>query len=289
MTAELGFGVSINASTDLDPAAEARHAEELGFDMVTVTDHLAGSRPTFETWTLLTWMAGATERIGLGTDVLGLPYRHPAVTAKMGESLDRLSGGRLTLGLGGGGSNQEFAAFGLPLRSRREKIDGLEEGLRVIRGLWEQDVVSLEGDHYALREATIAPRPDRRIPIWLGTYGPRGLGLAARYGDGWIPSLPYLPPDRFIERRDMLRKKAEEAGRDPDELTYAYNMGVRVDDRAQKRDRVVSGGPDEVVEILTGFARMGVSFFNLWPAGDPPEQRERLAKEIVPALREALA
>jgi probable F420-dependent oxidoreductase len=284
-----GFGISINASTDLDPAAEARHAEDLGFDMVTVTDHLAGSRPTFETWTLLTWMAAATERIGLGTDVLGLPYRHPAVTAKMAESLDRLSGGRLTLGLGGGGSNQEFAAFGLPGRSRREKIDALEEGLRVIRSLWGEESASLEGQHYALREATIAPRPDRRIPIWLGTYGPRGLGLVARYGDGWIPSLPYCPPERFVELRDVLRRKAEEAGRGPDELTYAYNMGVRVDEQAQKRDRVVIGGADEIVETLTGFIRMGVTFLNLWPAGDPPEQRERLAKEIVPALRKAVA
>jgi len=283
----LGFGVSINASSDLDPAAEARHAEELGFDMVTVSDHLAGARPTFETWTVLTWMAAATERIGLGTDVLGLPYRHPAVTAKMAESLDRLSGGRLTLGLGGGGSNQEFAAFGLPERSAREKIDALEEGLRVIRGLWGEEAASLDGGHYTLREATIAPRPDRRIPIWLGTYGPRGLGLIARYGDGWIPSLPYCPPERFTDLRDVLRRKTEEAGRDPDELTYAYNMGVRVDERAQKRDRVVIGGPDEVVDTLTGFARIGVTFFNLWPAGDPPEQRERLVKEVVSALREA--
>ena len=287
MSPDLGFGVSINASTGLDPASEAMHAESLGFDMATVTDHLAGTRPTYETWTMLTWMAGATERIGLGTDVLGLPYRHPAVVAKMAETLDRLSGGRLTLGLGGGGSNAEFRAFGLPVRPPREKVDAQAEALRVIRGLWGEEAVSLEGQHYPLREATIAPRPDRRIPIWLGTYGPRGLGLVARYGDGWIPSLPYLPPDRFVERRDVLRRKAEEAGRDPDELTYAYNMGVRVDERAQKRDRVVIGGPDEVVDTLVGFARMGVTFLNLWPAGEAPEQRERLAKEIVPALREA--
>jgi alkanesulfonate monooxygenase SsuD/methylene tetrahydromethanopterin reductase-like flavin-dependent oxidoreductase (luciferase family) len=207
----------------------------------------------------------------------------------MAESLDRLSDGRLTLGLGGGGSNPEFAAFGLPLRSRREKIDALEEGLRVIRGLWGEEITSLDGQHYALREAVIAPRPDRRIPIWLGTYGPRGLGLVARYGDGWIPSLPYCPPERYAELRDVLRKKTEEAGRDPDELTYAYNMGVRVDERAQKRDRVVIGGVDEIVETLTGFIRMGVTFLNLWPTGDAPEQRERVAEEIVPALREAVA
>jgi probable F420-dependent oxidoreductase len=287
VTVPMRFGVSINASTDLDPAAEARHAEALGFDMVSVTDHLAGTRQTFETWTLLAWMAAATERIGLLTNVLGLPYRSPAVTAKMAESLDRLSGGRLVLGLGGGASNREFESFGLPVRSAGEKMAALEEGLQVIRGLWQGSEVTLEGEHYSLHEAEIAPRAERRIPIWLGTYGPRGLGLAARYGDGWIPSLPYAPPDRFRELRDVLRRKAEEAGRYPDELTYAYNMGVRVDERAQKRDRVISGSADEVVETLVGFARMGVTFFNFWPAGDAGEQRERLAKEIVPALADA--
>jgi probable F420-dependent oxidoreductase len=286
MSPPLGFGVSINASTDLDPAEEARHAESLGFDMVTVTDHLAGTRPTFETWTLLTWMAAATEEIGLGTDVLGLPYRHPAVVAKMAESLARLSGGRLTLGLGGGGSDAEFRAFGLLVRSRKEKVDAQGEALRVIKGLWTEEGVSVEGEHFSLREAAIAPRPDRRIPIWMGSYGGRSLRLLGREADGWIPSLPFLPPDRYVERRDIVRKAAEEAGRDPDDLTYAYNVGVRLDPAARKRDGVVIGGPDEVVETLTDFVRRGVTFMNLWPAGGG-EQRDRLAEEVLPAVRQA--
>lgn len=280
----VGVGVSINASTDLDPAEEARQSEALGFDMVTVTDHLAGTRPTYETWTLLVWMAAATDRIGIGTDVLGLPYRHPAVLAKMAESLDRLSGGRLVLGLGGGGSDAEFRAFGLEVRSRKEKVDAQEEALRVIRGLWERDGVAFEGTHYSLHEASIAPRPERRIPIWLGSYGKRSLALAGREADGWIPSLPYAPPERYVEMRDRVRRAAEAAGRDPDELTYAYNVGVRVDERAHKREGVVAGGADEVIEELAGFVRMGVTFLNLWPAGGG-DQRERLAKEIVPEVR----
>jgi probable F420-dependent oxidoreductase len=280
-----GFGVSINASTDLDPAEEARQAESLGFDMVTVTDHLAGTRPTYETWTLLTWMAAATEEIGLGTDVLGLPYRHPAVVAKMAESLDRLSGGRLTLGLGGGGSDAEFRAFGLPVRSRREKVDAQAEALRVIRGLWTEEAVTFEGQQFSLLEAAIAPRPERPIPIWMGSYGPRSLRLLGREADGWIPSLPYLPPNRYVERRDIVRKAAEEAGRNPDDITYAYNVGVRIDPAARKREGVVIGGPDEVIEALADFVRRGVNFINLWPAGGG-EQRERLAEEVLPAVRQ---
>ena len=101
------FGVSIvpSASGRSDPVAEARRAEELGLDHVSIWDHPHGERPSLETWTLLTWIAARTERIGLATDVLGLPFRLPALTAKMAETLDRLSGGRVILGLGGGGND----------------------------------------------------------------------------------------------------------------------------------------------------------------------------------------
>ena len=132
----LRFGVSINqsAAPEAGPVREAQRAEELGFDFVSVTDHLHGTRPTHETWTLLTWLAASTSRIGLLTDVLGLPYRAPSVVAKMAASLDQLSGGRLTLGLGAGGSDEEFQGFGLPLRPPGGKIEALGEAIEVMRG-----------------------------------------------------------------------------------------------------------------------------------------------------------
>ncbi|MGH2677482.1 MAG: LLM class flavin-dependent oxidoreductase, partial [Actinomycetota bacterium] len=117
MADRLRIGLSLNPSAELDPAAEAKHAESMGFDLLTVMDHLHGTRPTYETWTVMTWAAAATERMLIGSDVLGMPYRHPAVTAKMAETLQRLSGGRLVLGIGGGGSKEEFRGFGLPVRS----------------------------------------------------------------------------------------------------------------------------------------------------------------------------
>src|SRR5436190_10992405 len=100
---QFGIALSTAARPGDDPAANARHIEELGFDLLSVSDHLPGSFPTFETWTVLTWAAAATSRVKLMTGVLGLPYRPPPVIAKMAQSLDRLSGGRLILGLGGGG------------------------------------------------------------------------------------------------------------------------------------------------------------------------------------------
>jgi probable F420-dependent oxidoreductase len=281
------FGVSLRASAEpgADPAAEARHAESLGFDLVTLSDHLPGSRPTLETWTNLTWLAASTERIRVGTNVLGLPYRNPAVTAKMAETLHRLSGGRLILGVGGGGSAGEFRAFGLAVRSRKETVDAFEESVEVMRRLWSGQGVSFEGEHYRLENAQIAPAPDRPIPLWFGSYGPRALALVGRLADGWIPSMRYAPAERWRGMRDRVRKAAEDAGRDPDAIDYAYNFGVRVDERAEARPHVIAGAPEKVIEEIRALLDMGVTFPVLWAAGDGVEQRERLAREVIPSLR----
>lgn len=287
MADRLRVGVTLRTSTDVDPAAEARHAEALGFDLITAMDHLPGSAPSFETWTELAWAAAATERILVGTNVLGMPYRHPAVTAKMAETLQRLSGGRLVLGIGGGGSNAEFAAFGLPVRERKEKVDAFEEGVEIIRRLWAGGAVTFRGKHYSVEDAEISPIPETPIPMWFGSYGPRSVALAGRLADGWIPSYRYAPPERWREGRDRIRKAAEEAGRDPDDLDYAYNIGVRVDERAEQRPGMIAGPPGRVIEELVPILRMGVTFPMLWTAGEGVEQRERLAAEVVPALRDA--
>lgn len=123
----VGVLIVPSASGRSDPFAEARRAEELGFDLVCLWDHPLGDHPSLETWTLLTWIAARTDRIALATDVLAVPFRLPALTAKMAETLDRLSGGRLILGLGGGGSDHEIAGLGAPARTPMEKVDGLGE------------------------------------------------------------------------------------------------------------------------------------------------------------------
>src|SRR5918996_3321932 len=97
-----GLNVSTSATEGADPVAEARKAEELGFDFVSASDHLHGESPTFEPWTMLSWIAAATSRIRVATRVLAVPYRNPAGVGKMGETLDRLLGGRVILRLGGG-------------------------------------------------------------------------------------------------------------------------------------------------------------------------------------------
>jgi alkanesulfonate monooxygenase SsuD/methylene tetrahydromethanopterin reductase-like flavin-dependent oxidoreductase (luciferase family) len=278
------FGLSLRTFGDSDIADDAREAERLGFELVTAMDHLPGSHPSLETWTALTWAAAATERIKVSPNVLGLPYRNPGVTAKMAATLQQLSGGRLILGLGAGGSNAEFGAFGLPVRSPKEKIDAFEEGIEIIRGLWTGKPQTFEGKHYQLKEAQIAPPPESPIPFWLGTYGPRALAITGRLADGWLPSYRYAMPDAYPGMRDRVRRAAESAGRDPDAIEYAYNVGVRVDEKAEAREGMIAGSPDKVIEGLSALGEMGATFLILWAAGDQSEQRERLAAEVMPNL-----
>lgn len=286
---QVRFGIAVSAAArpDSDPVASARHAEQLGFDLVTVSDHLHGSFPTLETWTLLTWLAASTERVRVAPLVLGLPYRPPPVLAKMAESLDRLSGGRLILGMGGGGRDEEFRAFGLTLRTPGEKVEALAEAIEVVRGLWRESPFTYHGQHFHVQEAEVEPKPAHRIPIWLGTYGRRSLALTGRLADGWNPSFPYAPPEIVGEMRDRVRAAAEEAGRDPDSIECAYNVSVWVDERGQPNPRLVTGGPEQVAERLIEFVRLGFGTLVFWARGGE-QQRERLAREVLPLVRDGL-
>ena len=224
---------------------------------MSASDHPCGDSPSFETWTMLTWIAASTSRIGIATRVLGVPYRAPAMVAKMAESLDRLSGGRLILGLGGGYSDDEFRAFGLGVPTPREKVDGLAEAITVIRGLWTERDFSYDGSIHRTEHANLEPKPARAIPVWLGTFGPRALGVTGRLADGWIPSHGYVPVDEVIAMRTRVLDAARDAGRDPAELTCAYNVTVRVDASAGPDAETVTGSVDSVVEQLAGFIGLG--------------------------------
>jgi alkanesulfonate monooxygenase SsuD/methylene tetrahydromethanopterin reductase-like flavin-dependent oxidoreductase (luciferase family) len=282
-------GVSIipSASGRIDPIAQAQRAEELGFDLLAVWDHPHGEHPSFETWTFMTWVAARTSRIAIASDVLSLPFRLPALIAKMAESLDRLSAGRLILGLGAGGSAAESAGFGAPVRPPAEQVEALDEAIRVIRGVWSEPVFTYDGAYYHNEATRVEPKPGRPIPIWLGAYGPRMLDLTGRLADGWIPSMGYLPPREARSAIDKVRAAAGRAGRDPDALDYAYNVSVRVGGPpSADPDRVVAGEPAQVTERLAELFGLGFTVLVLMPGGRRDEQLERLGSEVLPAVRQ---
>jgi alkanesulfonate monooxygenase SsuD/methylene tetrahydromethanopterin reductase-like flavin-dependent oxidoreductase (luciferase family) len=283
------FGLGLQAAAPgTDPAVEARAAERLGFDFVSLPDHPCGANPTNEVWTALCWIAAATSRIRVATRVLGVPYRPPAMVAKMAETLGRLSGGRLILGLGGGYSDEEFRAFGLGVPSARQKVDGMAEAVEIITGLWSRPRFTFDGAVYRTAEADLEPKPAQPIPVWLGTFGERALDVTGKLADGWIPSYGYVPPQRLPAMRERVLAAARAAGRDPAAITCALHVQVRVDERARAEDSMVSGPPDAVAERLTGLTRLGFTALSLTPAGPgPAEQAERLAREVMPAVTAA--
>ena len=281
-----GLNVSTSAASDADPVRDALLAEALGFDFVSASDHPCGTRPTIETWTMLSWIAARTSRIKVASRVLGVPYRPPAMVAKMAESLNRLSGERLILGLGGGYSDDEFRAFGLRVPSARDKVDGLEEAVSIIRGLWSEPGFTFSGRLYGTEAAELEPKPEHRIPIWLGTFGERALALTGRLADGWIPSYELAPPERVVGMRKRVLRAAHEVGREPEEITCVYNMEIRVDERAESRPDGVSGSPEVVADRLCSFVKLGFTAMNFIPRGPGAEEQiERLAKEVIPAVR----
>jgi alkanesulfonate monooxygenase SsuD/methylene tetrahydromethanopterin reductase-like flavin-dependent oxidoreductase (luciferase family) len=286
MPVSFGINLSIPAAPDADPVALARRAEAAGFDFVSASDHLHGDIATFEPWTLLSTVA-ATTNLRVATRVLAVPYRHPGVVAKMAETLDRLSGGRVILGLGGGYIDDEFRSLGLRVPSPREKIERLEEAVRIARAVWSDNDVHFEGRHYRLDGATVEPKPGHRIPIWLGTYRPLGLALTGRLADGWIPSYGFSPPDEVSTLRAQVDAAAIEAGRDPSEIVGIYNMELRMGDGPPLAGGV-SGSADEILGRLNELVELGFAGFNFAiVGGDRVSQVEQLGAEVLPAVRTA--
>jgi alkanesulfonate monooxygenase SsuD/methylene tetrahydromethanopterin reductase-like flavin-dependent oxidoreductase (luciferase family) len=287
--ADLLFGLDLSsASTQGEPIAIAQQAEAAGFDFVSANDHPGLPTSTWEVWTLLTWVAASTTRLRVASRVLGVPYRVPALVAKMAETLGRLSEGRLILGLGAGSGDDEFRAFGLPVPSPREKVDGLEDALMIIRGLWSERTYTYHGSRYGTDAAELEPKPEREIPIWVGTIGPRGVELTGRIADGWIPSYAYAPPERALALRDRVRFAAERAGRDPDSVRCVYNVEVHVGSREASDASKITGSTDEITEFLLELVRSGFGGFN-FIIESPSAENERmlLAKQVLPVLRDS--
>ena len=290
----LTFGMNIHTriQPDVDPLAEARHAEQLGFDVVTLHgDVLHGNNPSFELWTLLCWIAASTSRIRVAPVVLALPNRHPAVLAKMAETFERLSGSRLLLVLGAGGPMNEpaYQAFGLAQRSPRAKVQALEEAIDTLRGLWSTSGFSYAGQHFRTEGATIEPKPGHPIPLWLGVFGDQMLDLVGRKADGWLPTYQFLAPEQAYQKLERIRAVAEQqAGRNPDEITYGYNVPVLVEEGAVTNRWRIAGSARKVARQLAALVRHGFTFVNLWPVGETPIQRERLASDVLPAVRDLI-
>jgi alkanesulfonate monooxygenase SsuD/methylene tetrahydromethanopterin reductase-like flavin-dependent oxidoreductase (luciferase family) len=284
----LQFGANIDPSADqFEPAVRlARVADDLGFDLIGIQDH-PYQRRFLDTWSLIAALIPQTERVRFFANVSNLPLRPPAMLAKAAASLDVMSGGRMELGLGAGGFWDAIAAMGGPRRSPAEALEALDEAISVIRMVWSGERgLKIAGKHYRLQGLNSGPVPVHDMEIWVGGYRPRMLALIGRVADGWIPSLPYAPPEEIPEAQRRIDRAAIEAGRDPGAIHRIYNLSGRI---AAGPARALLDGPSaHWVETLTTFAvELRMDTFMFWPAEDPERQLEVFAKEVAPGVRAA--
>jgi probable F420-dependent oxidoreductase len=309
-------------------AEQAVRAERLGFDSVWVSDHFFASLERYggdgtrygslEPLTTLAALAPLTRRVRLGTLVLSAGFRHPAVLAKSATAIDRLSGGRLELGLGAGWFAGEYEAFGYGFDGTGARFGRLEETLEYLGALFGGEPASFRGRRFELREAYNRPSAVQlpRPPLLVGGKGgPRLLRIAARHADGWNAAWRWTV-ESYARRADAAREACEAAGRDPagfrlslglfavvgeDEADLARRYELMVDrlpagtggalGLETLRAECLAGTPEQVIERVAAFAAMGVSELvvspaPVWFAMPDPSMLDLLAEAVLSALRE---
>lgn len=264
-------------------------ADRAGLDLVTFQDH--PYQPRFlDTWTLLSYVAARTERVHLSANVLNLPLRPPAVTARSAASLDLLSGGRFELGLGAGAFWDAIEAMGGRRLSPGQAITALEEAIQIIREVWAADKpggVRVDGEYYRANGAKRGPAPAHDVNVWVGAYKPRMLRLVGRMADGWLPSLPYLQggPADLVAMNERIDEAAAAAGREPTRIRRLLNISGEF---ASTGRSLLNGPPEQWAEDLAGLTlEYGVSAFILM--ADDPATIELFAAEVAPATRQLVA
>jgi probable F420-dependent oxidoreductase len=318
MAAAFRFGLHFWQLPLGDWRSRVRRYESLGFSSITFTDHVVV--PQWEPIAALAAVAAVTERIHVGTLVLDNGLRNPVLTAKAAATIDRLSGGRLELGLGAGYVAANFAAAGIPFARASARLDQLEESIALIRRLWKDEKTTFHGAYYQVTDSPrVAPEPVAPR-LLVGGGGPRTMRLAGRVADiaSMIPrqasgewsvqaSLADSTMDRIIEKAAWVREGARAAGRDPAAIelnTMVFGLAVGADPAARRdalaRDNGVavsdlrdsslflSGTGPEVRERLLEYRdRAGLTYFSLFDPGD--EQIEYLAEQVVGPLASATA
>jgi alkanesulfonate monooxygenase SsuD/methylene tetrahydromethanopterin reductase-like flavin-dependent oxidoreductase (luciferase family) len=304
-------------------AEVARRAETLGFDSVWVSDHFfytferyglpADPIASLEPLTALAGLAVLTDRVRLGTLVLGAPFRHPSILAKTATTLDVLSGGRLELGMGAGWLEREFEAFGYAFGSSGDRFSLLEQVLQILTAFDGDAPATVEAGRFRLVGArTVPPSVQRpRFPIWLGSKGgPRSLAMAARYADGWNTVWRWSP-EGYTAVSAEADAACERVGRDPATLRRSVGLYslIAEDDAAfadlfaRARDAMpggamaeetsaswcadtLSGTPERIVERVRSFAAIGVEELIVSPwvlpfALPEPQQLELFAERVI--------
>jgi probable F420-dependent oxidoreductase len=280
--------------------AHLNRAEELGFESAWTQEQILGPAPTLSPLGAMTYAAACTQRLRLGCAVFVTPLHNPLHLAKAIATVDQLSHGRVEVGVAAGGRARPFAAFGV---DPERPVARFNEGLALMKACWTEPEIRFEGRFWQLDGATMRPKPvqEPHPPIWVGGNHPDALRRAVRLANGFFGAGSQTTA-QFAEQVPIVSAELERQGRDPATFRIAKRVYIHVDDDpARARERVetaitahygrdvpavaVSGPPTECIAGLRAVADAGAELILLNPLTDDAQQLERLAAEVVPALR----
>jgi len=244
----------------------ARHAERTGWDGVYVADHFmpnAGTgpadRPVLECGSVLAALGAAVPRVRIGALVYGITYRHPAVLANMAATVDHITDGRFTLGVGAGWQVNEHAQYGIELPPVKQRLDRFDEALRVLHGLLRQPSTTFDGEYYRLTDAVCEPKPVQDpLPILVGGGGERRmLRIVARYADVWNA---WGTPDVIARKSAVLDGYCAEIGRDPRAIARTAQALIAVDGPLPEGPRmpVIGGSAERLAHSVAEYRQLGL-------------------------------
>ena len=261
----------------------AQTGEQLGFTSTMIADHIVipetvesaypytvagnfiGEEEAIEQLTLMSYIAACTTTLRLVSSVMILPHRNPVVTAKILSSIDYLSGGRVTVGVGVGWMREEFEALNAPDFDDRGAVSN--EYIEIFKKLWTEDRPSHNGDSYQFKALKFAPKPVQQPhpPIWIGGHSAPALRRVARYGDGWHPvgstAASPLPATEVAQKRQRIRELAAGYGRDADAIETIYKAPIYDGGRPPTGEtrRNFSGSNEQIATDIHEFADAGVA------------------------------
>lgn len=286
----------------------AQIADRLGYHSLWVVDHMwARGIPDMdhlESWTLMTALATATQKLRIGTLVLCNSYRNPALLAKMAATLDVISNGRLEIGIGAGWMDEEYRGYGYPFPSVRVRIEQLEEALIVMKKLFTESRATFEGKYYSLDDAANNPKPLQRPhpPFLIGGAGEKLLlRVVAEHANTW--NCPNNASTELAHKLEVLKQHCDDVGRNFDDIEVSEQcvcvLGANEKEFKSKwatakqllgaifdlENTAYRGTPDQVAEQLVARRAEGVTFFTiLFSDFHDSETLELFAKKVVPAL-----
>ena len=305
------FGLEVPADA-LDKSRRHLYMEDVNrlldyvkghYDSAWLIDHLQfGNSDVLEGWTALAYLSTLHPELQWGQTVVCQSFRNPALVAKMGATLQLMSGGRFVLGIGAGWNREEYLAYGYDFPPASVRVEQLDEALRIIKAMWTQERVAFEGKHYQVTEAWCEPKPEPLPTIMVGAFRPKMLRVAARHADWWNVSSTGI--EDYRNYLWEFHRACEEVGRDPGTVRLTWCGGCvcapterEVEELARARlgpggdilyepGEDFGGTPQQVIEQMQPFVELGVDYFMLDCGGFPELTTvETMVNEVLPAFR----